>query len=256
MSDNDEDKGGELACVPKGISLTPALTNFFKPTLDLLGVELRDYVKERIESWKERKRRENLESHVTAVNEELAGDNPFDESGPTVYQLSLFEEWAENVRDIDPNDHELSAMWRNLLIRAAKGEHISEEVRRALQSLSPQEALFIVQLERRVPVFPLHSGLVNDKDRYLANQLLGKGLVEKDYAYPVFFLVSFILAGMVALTILGDTWDGVGMKFIAAGTAIVVAMLGFTMRSGLARWRLSWLGRELVRLVSKQRKRL
>lgn len=255
MSDSDENKNGELAHIPIGISLTPAITNFFKPTLDLLGIELRDYVKEKIDSWKERKRHENLEAHVSAVNVELADNNPFNESGPSVYQLSLFEEWAENVRDIDPNDRDLSAMWRNLLIRAAKGERVSEEVRRALKSLSPQEALFIVQFERRVPVFSLYSGLVNDKDRFLANQLLGKGLVEKDYAYPVFFLVSFILAGVIAFSVVGDAWGGLEIKFIAAGAAVVIAMLGFTMRSGLARWRLSWLGKELLRLVSPQNKR-
>lgn len=239
-----------MARVPTGISLTPALTGLFKPTLDLLGIELRDYVKERIDSWKEKKRHENLDAHVKAVNEELAADNPFQESGPTVYQLSLFEDWAENVRDVDPQDQELSAMWRRLLIRAAKGEHIAEEVRRALKSLSPREAEFIAYLENRVPVFPLHSGLVDEKNRYLANQLLGKGLVDKDYAYSVFSLVVLIVSGIFAVSIIGDRWGGLKTTVIVAAMALVIAMLGFTMRSGLARWRLSWLGRELIRLVS------
>lgn len=256
MTESDSNESGALTPDSKDISLTPSLTALFKPTFDLVGLEIRDYVKETIDSWKEKRRKRNLESHINAVNEQIKGDRPFSQYEPSINQLSLFEDWVEGVQDIDPADEELSAIWRSLLVRAAKGEHIGEEVRNALKSLSPKEAQFLLELKKRVPVFPLGSGLVKSRDRYLANQLLAKGLAEKDYAFPIFFITTMIASAAVALSIVGDSIGGLSIGAVGGGAAVLIAGLGFSLRSGLARWRLSWLGNELIGMVTKSEKRV
>lgn len=254
MSENEQNNDKQLASTGHGISLTPALTALFKPTFDLVGLEIRDYVKETIDGWKEKRRRKNLETHISAVNEELKGEKPFNGNEPSINQLTVFEEWVEGIQEIDPADEELSSIWRNLLIRAAKGEHITEEILRVVKLLSPKEAQFLIELEKHVPVFPLGSSIVKSKDRYLANQLLSKGLAEKDYAFPVFFIVTLVVSGVVAFSIIGDTWNGINIQLIFSAFAIIVVAMGFTLRSGIARWRLSWLGQELLRMVNAGKK--
>ncbi|MBW3197612.1 hypothetical protein [Marinobacter nauticus] len=256
MSESGANESGALTPTSKDISLTPSLTALFKPTFDLVGLEIRDYVKESIDSWKEKRRKRNLESHINAVNEQIKGDRPFSQNEPSINQLSLFEDWVEGVQDVDPADEELSAIWQSLLIRAAQGEHIGDEVRNALKSLSPKEAQFLLELKKRVPVFPLGSGIVKSRDRYLANQLLAKGLAEKDYAFPIFFITTMIASATIMFSIVGDSIGGLNIGVVAGGAAVFIAALGFSLRSGLARWRLSWLGQELIGLVKKSEQRV
>lgn len=236
----------------KGVSLTPALTALLKPSADLLGKELRDTLKESIDSWKAKRRNENLHVHIKAVKKKLsaASDEATSQGEPTFEQAEFFGEWVENVQNVDPSHTDISDLWQNLLARAVTGEAISCEVLNALKSLTPREAAFLLSLERRLPSVPFHSGRVSIEERFFATSLERKHLVEKDYAF------AYILFGCVAVSLalsiaigqrhvfpLFDT--SIGVVGITTA-AVVAASLGVSFRAGLARWRLTWLGRQLT----------
>lgn len=252
-SDKEKDEGGSL----KELTVAPALTALLKPTAEYLGLELRDYVKSRVEEWKERRRAENLHTHIEGVKKKLEGNAPSSSSGESTsfYQLALFDEWMSNVQDIDPADKELSDLWQSLLASAARGARVPAEVVSALKTLSPKEAQFLVDMSRRAPPVPFLSGSVSGENRYLANSLETKRILEKDYAFSVLFLSSLVFSGLFAYYFFQQQLGGGGLEtsipIIGTAIAVGVAFVGFSMRTGLARWRLTWLGHELLNFVSR-----
>jgi len=241
----------------KSLSLTPAITALLKPTAEYLGLELRDYVKANIEEWKAKRRERNLNAHLEAVREKLAKQPPSKaQPGPTFSQLVLFDEWLERAQDIDPEDKDLSEIWRNLLAKAARGEAVPTEVVAALKSLSPREAQFLVEMERRTPPVPFLSGVVSAESRYLANSLQAKGILEKDYAFSVVLLSSLGLSGVFAYFIFERMGlPGALPTQLVTGIAIATGAImfaAFAWRLGLARWRMTWLGKELLEFVTSR----
>jgi hypothetical protein len=173
----------------KGISITPTITALLKPTVDYLGIEIRDYFKANVEEWKTKRRERNLNAHFEAVRDKLTKEPPSNnQSSPSIRQLAIFDEWIEKAQDIDPEDLELSDIWQNLLAKAARGERVPTEVVAALKSLSPKEAQFLVGMARRTLPFPFLIGGVNAENRYLAKSLEAKGIVECRLHFSYFLL--------------------------------------------------------------------
>ncbi len=238
--------------VVKGLSFTPAITALLKPTAEYLGTELRDYVKATVEELKSKRRDRNINAHLEAVRAKLTDQPPpKSQAGPSFSQLALFDEWIEKAQDIDPEDKDLSDIWRNLLIKAARGETVPTEVVAALKSLSPKEAQFLVQLQKRIPQFPFLRGWASAEDRYLANALEAKSILEKDYAIVALFLSLLGLSGVYVYYSFGSIALVIGVAVAIAFVAVAFTM----MRSDFERWRLTWLGRELMEFVSSRRRR-
>ena len=259
----EEQKAPEDSPV-KSLSITPAITALLKPTAEYLGLELRDYVKASVEEWKAKRRERNLNAHLEAVREKLAKEPPTKaQSGPSFNQLMLFDEWIEKAQDIDPEDKDLSDIWRNLLAKAARGEPVPTEVVAALKSLSPREAQFLVEMEQRTPPRPFLSGVVSAESRYLATSLQAKGILEKDYTFSVLLLSSLGVSGVLAYYIFERmnllTAARIQSDMPLAGLAIAATIIMFAAlgsRLGLARWRRTWLGRELLEFVTSRSPRL
>lgn len=53
---DDKDKKPESSSSSKEISFTPFLTNMLKPSAEMMGQELKEYLKEKIDTWKEKRR--------------------------------------------------------------------------------------------------------------------------------------------------------------------------------------------------------
>ncbi|MDI4636932.1 MULTISPECIES: hypothetical protein [Halomonadaceae] len=250
-----DDVSSEERGKPKSLSLTPAISALIMPTAEYLGTELRDLVKDSIEDWKRERRENNLNAHVQAVKEQLSDQPPPETaSSPSLKQLSFFEEWMSGVQDVDPEDEELSSIWRDLLAKAARGQSCSSEVIEALKSLSPSEAKFLVEMRSRTPTVPLFRGTIRSEDRFLAKTLESRNILEKDYAFAGFFASSLGLS----VVFLYYFTEKIGMPtefpIIGGFLATLVAASAVSLRSGLGRWRLTWLGKQLVYTSKPARK--
>ena len=278
----EEQKGSEDSLV-KNFSITPSITALLKPTTEYLGLELRDYFKENIEGWKAKCREQNLKAHLDAVREKLAEHlPPKAQAGPSFSQLALFDEWMEKAQNIDPEDKDLSEIWRNLLAKAARGDTIPNEVVAALKSLSPGEAQFLFEKESTL-VFSLSNmvrislgmpgmvlgalntgmpfnirtipfSVVRPKGRYLVSSLQAKGIVERDYSYMVYFMImlGMVIASLVASELVQfENNPSAKLMFVMLSSFFVVVGLV----SGMGLWRLTWLGRELLAFVTSHSRR-
>lgn len=89
-------------------------------------------LKEKLRSAAEAKKTKNLFAHLRAV-EGLIGQefNP----DPT-----LSQEWVAGAERVDPQDAELAAAWRGVLLAIGDGESQRRRLLSVVQSLSPEEA--------------------------------------------------------------------------------------------------------------------
>ena len=243
--DSEEPKGSSDGS--KSLSVTPAITALLKPTADYLGTEIRDYVKDAVEDLKKKKREKNLNVHVDAVKRSLKDKPPLsDGQEVSLQQLSFFEDWVDHVQDVDPADRELSSIWERLLAQSARGEMHSSEVIDVLKTLSPSEARFLVEMSERIPVFPMISGTIRAEDRFLAKRLEQRQVLEKDYVFGA-TLLTFVAASLVAMYYIAkDLALPLEPPIIIATLAATAVASSVFLRAGMSRWKLTWLGRELV----------
>lgn len=166
----------------------------------------------------------------------------------TFEQLELLDNWIEGVQDVNTEDIELSNIWQNLLARAAQGRQTPVEVIEVLKSITPREAKYLSEFDRRGATRLLF-GSPQGEFQYLARSLESKGILERDYRMAISFIVSLIMTGFLsyylaeALHIFRTQWITMIVAF--AGALITSAIL----LSAIRRWQLSWLGEELFRLV-------
>lgn len=134
----NEDQAVEGTVESKEISLTPALSDLFRPTTKLLGIELRDYVGEKIHDWKNRKRGENLQEHLERIAPEIeANRERRSDAGDelTLEDAEVFEAWSHRVQDIDPNETDMCASLDQLL-KAALDRRAGElEIKTIIENL-------------------------------------------------------------------------------------------------------------------------
>ena len=247
MSEEEVKEPSNKSGDSKSLSMTPAITALLKPTAEYLGIEIRDYIKGAVGDLKRKAREKNLNSHVNAVKTSLE-DKPALENSQEIslQQLSFFEDWVDHVQDIDPADRELSSIWQNLLAQAARGTKHSTEVVEALKTLSPSEARFLVEMGGRVPVFPFVSGTIRSEDRYLAKRLEQRQVLEKDYFFAGALVTSLVLSMVTSYYVTKDLLTTLGSPVIIGVLVAVALTFSMFLRAGMSRWRLTWLGRELV----------
>lgn len=252
-----KEEGSEIEATTKSLSLTPAFTALLKPTTDYLGLELRDYVKNTVEGLKKKRREKNIDSHVSAVQRRLSEEPALEsvDTDGTLSQLKFFEEWIDSVQEVDPEDEELSEIWEELLAQAARGKKHSPEVVRALKSLTPREAKFLLEMNFRVPSFPIVSGFVRSEDRYLAKSLEQRSILERDYAFAGVFVASLGLSLAALYYVAEQISLPMEPPVIVVTAGAVLASSAVLMRAGMARWRMTWLGRELASTSKRSKNR-
>ena len=267
MSDKDESSS------VKGISHTPVFTALFKPAAEYLGGELREFVKNKLEELKEARRAKNLEAHFSAVRIRITKitSTTSAPSDPSLEQIELFDEWIDGVQDVNPEDQELSELWQNLLARAVIGEDISKEILRVLKTLTPMEAANLLKIHKEGTL--TSSNKIISAEQFYARSLEDKRIIANFFS-PQFFLIitllfiSILLALVAAVDItppsssdltpimlLGDFMDKNPISSITFGFMLAcLCVLLYSFLSGKHRcWRLSWIGRELVRYASPQK---
>jgi hypothetical protein len=247
----DEDKGGSL----KELTIAPTLTALVKPTAEYLGLELRDYVKSRVEEWKLKRRAHNLDAHLNGVRRKLekhpASSSPGERG--SFHQLEIFDEWMSNVQDVDPADEELSDLWQSLLASAARGERIPSAVVSALKTLSPKEAQLLVRMLHRPLLARSFFGTLRGETKYLAKSLEAKQILERTYTFVVAIVTSTIIVSMIVFgssVLLLNALQSLGL-LLAAALFIACILAAYYARGGLANWRITWLGEELLSYVAR-----
>ena len=153
MTDSKE-SDQEESVFSKGITLTPALTDLFRPTTKLLGEELRNFAKEKIGAIKERNRDKNLRFHLEKINEIVDRDTRGITQGDTeddqlLKNAEKLVESLEAVQDIEPSEIELSKIWQNLIASLRIGKNIPQHLITTLKALSPLEASILMEVKAK-----------------------------------------------------------------------------------------------------------
>jgi hypothetical protein len=257
----NKEEGGML----KGFSLTPTLTALLKPSADYLGNELRDGIKARIKEWKDQRRDENLKTHAAAVSAriETKQRGGVAEAEPSMRELAIFEQWAENVQDVDPRDQDLSAIWDGLLAAAVGGSAVSTDALNTLKTLTPTEAELLLRITGRD--LPRGVGIMREvleelfgsrSRSHVARKLEAKYLVERDHRLMFLTVLSGFVMFIFATELSNDNNIGHGgffgkllmmsplfdPRWIVALTSSAATYYFYRLPS----WRLSELGAELV----------
>lgn len=240
----------------KEITLTPFLTSLLKPSADYLGKELRSYLEATVAQWKEHRRSENLRRHIDAAQKRLeqTQDDRRAVNADVLEQLELFEEWVDGAQDVDPREAELSQIWQELLCEIARGARPSRLLLKVLRQLDGETSRLLLKL-RDDPHFRPKSS----RDVYHMKQLNALELVEE--RQHEWILIALPL-GMVALIVsarfvnpkifsgLSTSADWI-MFILRMLPYIVLPFLGLAavvlaLFLVLPKWRLSWLGIDLL----------
>jgi len=166
---------------PKEITLLPSITSLLKPTADYLGEELKDTVKEIVESRKKKKEDENLLGHLNLLNEKINSSN---KRNVSYEQLDLFSEWVEGVSKVNPKNEELSQLWQNLLLNAS-ADKSSEILISKIKKMSSGEAKALVALSSR------SCNKLSDEERYHLKSLEDLELIEANTSFLNLFQFIF-----------------------------------------------------------------
>ena len=179
---NSGNQGAGLLGI-KELSITPVITSLLKPTSDLVGIELRDYVKEKIDNIKKKKRVENVAGHIHHAQGVLQKERK-EEIGGTekIQQLELFGDWVKGAQDIDPEDSILGRLWQNLLVDILKESRIDKVIIEKLESITTQEALLLLKIYKKGYI----SG-PNEKEKYFLSRLetIGTVVSEKNELFII-----------------------------------------------------------------------
>ena len=253
LNENQEDE--EKTSKP---NLVLGFDKLLEPTLELLGKEIRDFIKGKLDNWKEKKRSENIQGHVQKA---LSGpDSEFitkkrEKKEAVLTDATKLEEWMKGAENVDPDEPILGKMWQGMLKKVLQGDGPEEYLIKKMQSLSRKEALLLLLLKKKGARFPLDMMIpetdIPEKDRLYLDMLKDKGLVEKNYikgiVYPAIFAVSAIIVFQTILEFYLIEPTISGREFLIAG---VIGLLSFIFSFavfGFGRYRLSEIGRELVR---------
>ncbi len=265
MSENTPDKNAEGS---KGTNLVLGLDKLLEPTFELIGQELRDYLKEKIDDWKARKRAKNLSEHLRKVKDEISSEShEGSNSDSTVRQAELFEEWTEGAQEVSPDDKILAEIWQKLLLEIMRGKKIDKIVIEKLKSLSSFEAEILLKFKTRH-----YLKKVTDKEIHYLTELGKKNLVKR--RTNRMFLVSSLLSILATFLVIckGIIYYFTGYKLLevrefdffdfytgsfdllllsVAGISVYVAIFSI-MLFGFRRWGITWIGREIL-LFSPQK---
>lgn len=273
QANNNQEAEGSL----KEITLFPFLTELFRPTAKLLGEELRDFTKEKINNIKERKREDNLKFHIGEIgkiNQTNASTNNNSNEDPLLKNGTKILESLDAIQDIDQTEEELSKIWQNLIASLCSGQNIPRYIITVLKTLSPLEAKALITLRIEIennflfklrqlffiiffPPYIVH--FRHAETRHYLDVLKDKRLIRKTYLFEYFWIVVILTtsaAYFVALRYGINAFDKVDMnQFIQIATLpillpIIIAfcnILFFILYAGIGRYEITWLGRELLK---------
>lgn len=252
---SDEKKKSGPPSNSKEISFTPFLTNILKPSAEMAGLELKEYLKSKIDSWKEKRRSENITEHVQKVQEELGEPSDKGKNTNSIKQLELFTEWAEGAQDIGANEGVIAKLWQKLLIEISNGNTPNSNMIEVLKKLNAEEAKLLLKISNRGSLITSR-----EKDLHYLVSLEKLGLVKPINIIPIVILV--LGAWFFLMFLVGSFRDVFGeYSLVMNSSNMQLAIYGFPLlmagvavyqmykRKMLYRWRLSWLGVELVKGV-------
>lgn len=244
---------------PKNISITPALTSLLKPTADMLGTELRDFIQNKIKDLKTKKKAENLREHLRVASEKLS-----EVSTPeniNIQQFDLLEDWAESAQNVDPEAKDLASMWQDLLCSLSTKQPNVRLMMEKLKQLDPEDAIVLMKLKNG------SSQRLNLEERYRIAKLTNLDLVEKNEIFiqlltiasiGIFILImilSFSVVDLKSILIseIKYTWLNFFLLSIPVilyfGTTIYLAFLA-KEKGILAHYnrKLTWIGKRITSL--------
>lgn len=116
---------------PSGL-LTEIYRDTFAPAQKLWGEERRRKVSEQISARREGERNSNLRSHL-----EWARGQAGAEGRCTAETEKLITDWLDGAQDVDPNDEDLSAVWRAVFKEIRSGSKNRKMILSAIRDLRP-----------------------------------------------------------------------------------------------------------------------
>jgi hypothetical protein len=268
----------------KGITLTPALTDLFRPTTKLLGEELRNFAKKKIDTIKERNRDKNLRFHLDEINKIVGKHTDINseedrENEQLLKNAEKLLESFEAIQDVEPAEKELSKIWQNLIASLRLGKSIPQHLITTLKALSPLEASILIRIKSKENVgivkkilnlfkyviFPVWDQVgVQGADKHYLELLRDKRLLKKTYLAEYFWItivISIAVAYFYLTQIKTDTSEFLGRDplypiipsmFMMFPLMIAVNVVAYGMNHGYGRYKLSWLGREILKYAPNE----
>lgn len=162
----------------KEVSLTPVITSLFKPSADMLGIELKDYLKEKIGTWKKKKYTYNLAQHIKRANEKIKEKHGYSVDSSNFEQLELFDQWILGAQEVDPHEKLLANIWQELLVEIAAGRKINKILLEKLKKVSPGEAEILLEIHQNDSI-----RAKSKEQKFLLSSLMNNGVIEKTFFY-------------------------------------------------------------------------
>jgi hypothetical protein len=243
----------------KGISMTPTISTLLKPSADYLAQELKEYLKTKIESYKERKRSENISEHLKHVFSRLEKEKEDIERPPeSLEQLELFEEWVSGAQDVDPKNEILSSMWRKLLSEIIRGNVKDDLLISILKRMDSYDAKLLMRFKAHGRYKP-----DNKEEKYYLRRLKQLELIEEKIGHWAFFLgITYIplmyLTYKVATNFteapkIGALFEFLSTLFPQVGISLAIsAIIAWIIYRLVPNQGLSWLGEELIAHVAHE----
>lgn len=233
----------------KSFTLFPTLTAILKPSADIIGLELRDKFKNIIDSFKQRKQKENLVVHIKKAED---GINIEDTKESSIEQVKAFESWCDGAQDIDPNDT-LAELWQQLLRDIIENNVPDKIVIKTLKNLTSKEAKILIKL-------PKHSNFFKSKDseenRYYIENLEKLNLIN----YTIFSSNDqkrmMIMIMIMMITIF--EFNTRVITYLLYDSPITITLFSVTFIAFVAiflkKWRLTWLGKKVLEPYYRMKK--
>lgn len=184
----------------KSLTITPTLTSLAKdvlsPSAELIGIELKSYLKQKIDDVKERSQNKNLSAHISAVQtslpEQISKDVTYDE------QLYLFSDWVDGAQDIGEDEPILSDMWQKILRDIVSGKRITKRLIETMKQIDYRMAKLLLTFGEKKKIakqyslirFLLQRSQLSNDEVVDAKRLEKLGLLDRHYTSTV---VNFIV---------------------------------------------------------------
>lgn len=263
----------------KAITLTPVLSEIFRPTAILLGKELKEYTETKINRIKLARQGDNISQHIASVEKIIhrKASKLQEEKPIPVAAMNQFTEMLDLVQDVDPADHELSTLWQHIMADIAAGKALQPSLLGLLKDITPMEAKHLFAIRQRNSIsrianpFYFARELVygddcvsdsREADKFYIRILRQKGLSQKTYIVEM--LLSLLLVslsylawvanfGSTKLGIFGSHEDiTIMMQPMMITMMIFMFICMLIMKSNFpwcGRDKLTWIARELLQHV-------
>jgi len=191
----------------------------------------------------ERKLKANIDSHVEAVRKKRRKRGKTETiSDPSVKMTKALGEWATSASEIDPEEQELSALWRSVLDEILEGREDADDLLRAVKALANSDILFFIRVYTKARLLQLPV-IAFGKYDVILNRLRAHGLVARTVStlLLVWFAVTLAFFFFGAVTVTGVRLGEFGVMATGLTLAISIILVSNVHRPTI-------LGRKLCRL--------